>query len=430
MAQPRFLTRVSASIGFDDNVFQTPTNAQATPEVVIQQQVTAGTPDQVVFVPVRDTRPQRIGVISPPPQQQQFRRVVIPGEAPQFEEIVIPGTPKPKRQASAVSRETFSFDMQITTRRTLFTVDFNAGADYFWNRPNKKAEYNGSLAIRYLHRFTPRLQMTASVDASYLSQPDPTLINTPIRVGNGNLLTVNAKSDLSYRWAPRFSTVSSVSFNSIMFDDKLRQFGDFRSFTLGTELRYLWSPRLTAVLEGRYQQISYPNAPAINATSYFALIGFDLSLTRRVGATVRIGEAIRRFDESGDAASAPYLEATLNYQLGRASVLSWSNRFGFEEPPTPTTEVLGFRSGVTVTHFFGPRLRGSLALNTIYRSTKDSAVETEFKELTLDSGLSLLYTLSRYWTFNMNYSHLTVFTDPVDTGFFRNRLFTGFDYSF
>jgi hypothetical protein len=421
---------VSATIGFDDNIFQTPTKAEATPDVVIQQQVTAGTEAQIILVPVKDTRPRRI-TFGPELKPLPPRQVIIPAVDPQFEEIVIPGSPKPKRQASAISRETISLQAQTATRRTVFTFDLNANTDYYWNRPGKKSEYNGSLAIRYLHRFTPRLQVTASLDTSYLSQPDLTQINTPTNTGNGNYLTTSGKADLSYRWAPRFSTVASLTYNQLSFEEKVREIGDYMGYGLGLSVNYLWSPKLTAVLEGRYAHIAYPNNSALDSTTYSVLIGADLSLSRRTAATIRVGEAIRSFDESGEKSSAPYLETTLNYQLARASVLSWTNRFGFEEPPDPSTEVLTLRSNLAVTHSFSPRLRGSLSVNAIHRSTKNKVADTTSTDDTLDTGMSFNYTLTRKWNFSLSYSYTAVFFDPIDSSnYFRNHLFAGFDYGF
>lgn len=431
LTRPKFETRVSASIGFDDNIFQTPTDSQAIPDTVIEQQVTEGTEAQIVLIPIRNNRPRRIGVIGPAPQQQQYRQVVIPGEDPQFEEIVIPGVPKSERKSSLVSRESLTFEAQTATRRSLFTLDFDINSDYYWNREGKKSEYNGALAIRYLHRFTPRLQLTASVNASYLSQPDLSQINTPTNTGNGNYLVISSKFDLSYRWMPRFSTVLTFGYNQLSFEEELRQFGDYTSNSVGLELRYLWTPKVTAVVEGRYSTVSYPNSPSLDAASYFALLGVDLSLSRRAAATVRVGEAIRVFDESGEKFSAPYLETALNYQLSKSSVLSWSNRFGFEEPPDPNTEVLVFRSSLSVTQVFGPRTRASLSINGIHRSSKNDITDTEFIENTLDSNLSFYYMLNRRWNFSLNYTYTTVFFDPnEESNYFRNRLFAGFDYAF
>jgi Putative beta-barrel porin 2 len=225
--------------------------------------------------------------------------------------------------------------------------------------------------------------------------------------------------------------VSSLSYNQLSFEEEVRKGGDYASLGFGTELRYLWSPKLTAVIEGRYSQISYPNNSPLDAATLFALIGVDLSLSRRTAATVRVGESLRTFDQSGEKSSAPYLETTLNYQLARASVLSWSNRFGFEEPPDPNTEVLTFRSTLGVTHVFSPRLRGSLSINAIHRSTKNDLTDLDATENTLDSSLSFYYSLTRKWNFNLSYSYTTVFFEPNDeSNYFRNRVFAGFDYLF
>jgi hypothetical protein len=61
---------------------------------------------------------------------------------------------------------------------------------------------------------------------------------------------------------------------------------------------------------------------------------------------------------------------------------------------------------------------------------EDTVADTNSTEVTLDSSLSLLYTLSRFWTFNLNYSYTTTFVDPGESDYFRNRVFAGFDYSY
>ena len=205
------------------------------------------------------------------------------------------------------------------------------------------------------------MQFTASVNASYQSQPDYTQINTPTNSTSGEYLNVTSKFDLSYRWTPRFSTVTSLGYNRLIFVEKASQSGDYAQTTLGTELRYLWSPRFTGVAEGRYSQFRYENNKSLDSGSYLALLGFDIMVTRRATGTVRVGAAMRQFDESGKKATAPYVETTLVYQLGKASVLPWDGRFGFEEPPDANSEVLSLRSSVRVTHSFTPGCRAPSA---------------------------------------------------------------------
>jgi opacity protein-like surface antigen len=432
LARPKFTTRASVSMGFDDNIFQTPTNPSDIPEQRFQQQVSAGNPEQVFFVPVPATRrPQRIGApIRPAPTPQQFRRVVIPATEPEFEEIVIPGSPAPKRKASAIARSSLSFEAQTATRRSVFTFDANVNADYYFSRPGKKTDYNGSLALIYLKRITPRLQFSGSVSAVYLQQPDLARINTPTDLGSGSYFNVLSKFDLSYRWKPRFSTVTSFSYNALKFEDETSQVNDYNEYALGTEFRYLWSPRLTVLIEGRYSQFLYENSPFRDSHTVFALTGFDLTLTRRAAATVRFGTAMRTFDESGVSSVTPYLESTLNYQLGRASYLQWSSRFGFEEPPDEKTEVLTLRTGLSVRHFFSPRLRGTLAANVLHQVATTEAGDNDTTRSTFDTSLGMEYSLTRDWSFNFTYSFTTVFGEPNDSDYFRNRLFLGANYEF
>ncbi len=430
LAKPRFETTVGTSIGFDDNIFQTPTHPQSIPQQVIVTEVQPAVPDQVVLVPEKQkSQPVRFG-IRPPPQQPKLVPTVIPGTPAVYDQVVIPGVPAPKRQASVINRATLSFNAQMASRRSLFTFDLNANADYYWNRPTDSMDYNGGISLIYLRRLTPRMQFTASINASYQSQPDYTQINTPTNNNQGEYLNLTTKFDLSYRWTPRFSTVTSLGYNRLLFVEQASQSGDYAETTVGTELRYLWSPRLTGVVEGRYSQIRYENDPALNAATYYALVGFDINVTRRATGTVRIGASMRQFDEGGSKSTAPYLETTLVYQLGKASVLSWDGRFGFEAPPDPNSELLSLRSSVRVTHFFSPRLQGSLSLNGIQRVTTSSTKAYDQTQVTLDSNVSLQYSLTRHWKLNGNYSYTNEIDDPSTTSYFRNRLFIGAEYEF
>lgn len=429
LAKPRFETTFATSIGFDDNVFQTPTNGADIPEQVIVTEVQPAVPDQIVFVTVQPKPGPAFG-FRPVPNQPKQVPVVIKGSDAVFEEVVIPGVPAPKRRASAITRGTLTFNAQMASRRSLFTFDLNANADYYWNRPNDKSDYNGSLGLIYLHRLSPRMQFTAAVNAAYQSQPNYSQINTPTNSAAGEYLNVTSKFDLSYRWTPRFSTVTSLGYNRLIFVKQASQSGDYAETTFGTELRYLWSPRFTGVVEGRYSQILYENNSSRDADTYYALLGFDILVTRRAQGTVRLGASMRQFEESGKKATAPYLETTLVYQLAKASVLSWDGRFGFEEPPDANSEVLSLRSSVRVTHFFSPRLQGSLTLNAIQQVTSNDLTDDDTTRLTFDGTVSLRYTLTRHWTLNGYYTYTNVINDPDELSFFRNRVFIGAEYQF
>ncbi len=446
LARPRFRFSGNVSVGYDDNVFQTPTNAQGTPDQNIPVQVTPQ-----ILPATQTVRDPSTGAVS---------TVMVPGQEATFRTETIPGTPAPERIGSFVTRTDLSWDIQFASRRTLFTFDLEGGVDYYWNRPGKKYEYNGRLSMVYLRKLTGRAQLTASVDASYQeSEPDFSRVNAPTSNTRGAYLVYNAKADLSYRLTPRFSTVTSVSYNGLAYQEKEQQSGDFSETTFGTELRYLFSPRLTLLGELRYSSSFHKDQEELDANTFYLIAGGELALSRRFSATLRIGETIQTFSEGGDSASSPYVEATLRYLLARGTSVSWNARYGYEEASVADSRVEVLRSGLTLTQIFSPRLQASLALNFV-RSTSTATstgavlpddtttdpltglpiassappeteeVTTETVQDTLDATLSLQYTLSRRWSLSLNYSYTTLFADQESGDYYRQRIFLGAAYNF
>src|SRR5207302_1939599 len=124
------------------------------------------------------------------------------------------------------------------------------------------------------------------------------------------------------------------------------------------EFRFLLWPTTTLVAEYRIQFTTYQSSNA-DAVSHFILAGFDHSFSPEFNASFRGGFQIRSLDftqmipasiqivngfltfvpaqtihTSADSTS-PYFEATLNYAVGKKTSLSWTNRYGIEEPDIP-----------------------------------------------------------------------------------------------
>ena len=130
-----------------------------------------------------------------------------------------------------------------------------------------------------------------------------------------------------------------------------------------TELRYLFSPLLTLGGRGlRYSPISYANrSRRARETPIFCWLGTDLTLSRRLSATIRMGEDIRDIQGERRSKSSPYLELSSTYALTRATSLqsgtpitAWKNR------PTQITTVEVLRTGFTLSQSLTPRLIGNL----------------------------------------------------------------------
>lgn len=446
LARPKFRFNGRISQGYDDNVFQTPTHGLSQRS---QKQ-------QVLVSPGSAGGPVEVEVPSGDPLVPATTQIVnIPAQKPVFRTVRIPGVAAPERVGSWVTRTSLGGDVQFATRRDLFTFDIDAGNSYYWDRPGDKSEYNGSLSLIYLRKLSGRAQFTMQLEASYQSQPNFAQINTPTSNNRGSYLTTNAKADLSYRLTPRFSSVTSVGYNSLFTQEQAQRSADFTETTVSTELRYLFSPRLTLLGEVRYSTSVHDETPLLDTTSYSLLLGGELTLTRRFKATMRLGEAFQTYTEGGDTGSSPYVETSLDYRLARGTTIQWNSRYGYEESGLVNNELIVARSGVALTQIFSPRLQASLSLNYVHTQntaetqvvvtpavaadpltntvgspavTKSVSVETNTDAV--DSTLGVQYILSRHWIFNLNYTYTTSI-GPVETSdYYRQQIFLGAQFVF
>ena len=466
LARPRFRTTISVSEGYDDNVFQTPTNAKGTPDQEVKLLVRPATRSSIQYVTIPSGDP-----LVP----DESAAVEVSGQKAKFQTVRIPGIAAPERQGSWVTRTELGFDVQIADRRSLFTFDLSGANSYYWNRTGTKADNTASLAMVYLRRLTGRAQFTVSLNTSYQSQPDFSVPNQPTSNSVGSYIPLNAKADLSYRLTPRFSTVMSLGYNGIYYMEKTEQTGNYTETTFGTELRYLFSPRLTLLGDVRYSSQTHANNSALDTNTTYALIGGELTLTRRFTATLRLGEALQTFSETGDAQSAPYAEATLSYRLSRGTTIQWNGRYGYEVAGSPDSRLIVARSGLQLTHIFSPRLQGSLSLNinhSVTETTQEVAVEepvapapapapattdatgatqpasttttapakpkeprtetvtTESVQDTIDASLAFQYILSRRWTLSLSYNYTMAIGPEEANDYYRQRVYVGAEYQF
>jgi len=428
LARQRYVWTGTAQIGYDDNILQTPTAQQGSPAVVTEVLVQPAIPERTVLVPNPPPPRSPIGARPPP----TFTRVTIPAQEAVFEKVLVsPAIIPQERIGSVVARTGLGFEMQLSSRKTVFTADAHVSSDFYFNRPNDKQDLNGNVAFIYAHRVTSRMQFSANVSAAYLSQPDVRVVSGPTR-NVGDYLTANAKFDLSYQWAKRFSTVTSLSFSSLTYNNAVQEANNTYTTTLGTEGRYLWNSHLTDVVELRYSKTTYPSTDARNSTTAYLLVGADFALSRRLSAIFRVGESVRSFDIGGDVSSSPYLEINASYRFSSTGTLSWSSRFGFEEPQDASSEVVVFRTSLSAVQAFTSRLRGSASIGYIHRNT-DQSLNVLVPTITGDTytlDLGLDYALTKKFSVNASYSFVDDLSSLEQTGYYRNQFFLGAQYTY
>jgi len=470
LARPHFRFHTNLSTGYDDNVFQTPTHGASQPAQLVPVLVSPAVPahEELVTVPSGDSLVADEQVLTE-----------IPGQKAKYRYDKVAAVPAAQRTASWVTRASGGWDMQFADRSNLFTWDFDLGDSYYWDRPGKKSDYNGTTSLVYLRKLSGRAQFTFSLNAAYQSQPDFSLPNQPTTNNVGSYLTSNAKADLSYRLTPRLSTVTSVSYNGLNYQESTQQKNDYRETTFGTELRYLWSPRLTLLGELRYTDGRHPDDSTQDTTTLFVLVGGEWTLSRRFSAALRVGNSHETYTGTSSKASSPYLEGNLDYRLAKGTTISWNARYGFENSGGANARTKIARTGMVLTQIFSPRLQGSLSLNLVHNATSTTSEETETTTDTTtavstattttaatdttgtatpipapapkpkatpapktktvvvdttvdttDATLGFHYTVSRHWAVNLNYTY-TMSIGPESTAdYYRQQVFLGAEFQF
>jgi hypothetical protein len=344
--------------------------------------------------------------------------------------VVVPEIQPAARTVSFIGRLNLGYEVQFFSRRTLFTMDLNGSASYYTNRPGDPTDLNGTFSLSYLYKITPRLQFSASANMSYLSQPNPQLVNSPINGNTGDYFSGSFKADLSYRWTKRFSTVTSITENATLFADNSQASNSFYETIVGTEARYLLFPRLTAVGEVRYGITTHDSAPDLDAHSVYFLLGAEFPITKHLGASVRFGTETRTFDLSGSSKTGPYAETAVNWHYHPAGTLSWVTRLGYEEPQTAADTVQVLRTSVSLVQAFSARLKATGAISGAYTSNSNDLTDKTISStiLTIDAGME--YVLTPNITLTGNYTFTGLVSSQPGTDYIRNQIFFGFRYSF
>lgn len=428
LARPRFRMGVTFGIGYDDNLFST--SSDDTPQIVPgfttfvdetgQTQTTQQfeTKTEVVLVGYKNLGG---GLVVP------VYDTVTTQEPVEVEDTVIPPD---ERQGSFFTRTGLSLEMLSYTPRSLFTLNWSGSFNYYTDKPEDPVDYNGSFAMTYLHRLTPRLQMTAQVNTAYLSQPDLTRPNTPQTESSGDLINARARLDLTYRMTPRLSLSATANYDANRYTEVVEQTGDFDEYTFGLEARYLWTPRWTLLLEYRHAITLYMNRDDLDSTTDFLLVGAEFTLSPRLSGALRIGEAIKAFDQSGSSQSAPYVESSVSYRSTARSSVTWTNRFGFEEPQSPNQERLVYRGSINYRYMFSPHMNGNLGVNMVHELTTTEGTDAESTVDTFEAILGLDYEVTRNFSLSGSYTYTLSNTNTDTGGYYRNRLFLGGQYNF
>lgn len=362
-------------------------------------------------------------------------------------------------QGSAFFNGSIGLTYDFGSPRTQLSLQLGGGITDYLDRPGQNGpDYNAYLGLSLKHLFSQRLILQITAYAAYQAEPDFSL-GAGFNRRSGDYFYTSDRFTLTYLWTPRFSTATSYIFGALLYDNtSVTGVGSFENRienTLGNEFRFLLWPTTNIIAEYRIQFVSYQDTDA-DALSHLILAGFNHSFSPRFNILYRGGIQIRSLDStqfipavkiivngvpivlvpaqtihtSTDALS-PYFETTATYTVGLQTSLTWTNRYGIEEPDIPgQTGRTTYRTGLQAKHNWTPRISSQLAVYYSHDHYGPQGATPGFDEDSIDAALSLRYAITRYLGISTGYNHTEVLTDIALRGYSRNRFYGGVDFTF
>lgn len=313
--------------------------------------------------------------------------------------------------------------------RTSLNVNFTAGVTQYWDLDQDETDPLLRLGLEFSHKVTPRLDVAANTYLTYQSEPDFYDQLTALTNGrrNGNYFYSNSVLSASYRWTPKFSTVTSYSFVSVIYEeDSAANIEDRYENYLSQQFRYLILPKTTLLAEYRVGFVSYDTDNGRDAFDQFILGGVEHRLGPKLSASISSGVQLR--DEDGGAnRTSPYVEGTLSYAYSPMSSLSAFTRYGLENSSLvdSTTENETFRIGLRVNHGFTAKLKGNAAVYFQNTEFSGAAPGVDRSEQTVNASAGLTYFVTPHIYLNADYSFSMVDSDRDFNSYDRNRVSLG-----
>src|SRR6266436_1115255 len=284
-------------------------------------------------------------------------------------------------------------------------------------------DVDGNVTMSLTHNFSTRLSFYASVFAAYQTAPNFKSNVGPENVVSDHFYTSDIFS-LTYHWFPRFSMITSYTFNRVKYAQaSIGNSQDRVDNTLGEQFQFSLTRRTNLVGEYRFEMINYDTAPT-DSTTHFILAGIDHNLTEHLIVHAHAGESFRSLENEASTAS-PYLESVIDY-VSSNHALSWTSSYGFESPTaTGVTTTKTWRTGLKLTYDLTSRLSSTTGVYYHHDENEGAGTQDSF-----DLTAGLRYTINKHFTLNLDYSHTTLGSLGSTPGYSQNRYSGGLTYTY
>jgi hypothetical protein len=286
-----------------------------------------------------------------------------------------------------------------------------------------------NVTLSLVHNFSSRLSFRADVYGAYQTEPDFTSNVGPENVRAPHFAT-NDTFSVTYHWLPRFTAITSYTFQRIKYESSVQTSQDRMGNTLGEEFRFSLTRRTNLVAEYRFEIMDYDTAPRDSIT-HFALVGIDHRLTEHLIVNVLGGESFRSFKDDGDTID-PDIEGKLTYQSSNHS-LSWTTSYRVEEPSeTAASARTTIRTGLNLTYDLSSRVHSTTAVYYHHDENEggSSGTSSVGSQDSLELSLGLRYTINKHFALHFDYKHTMQSSLESTPGYSRNRYFAGLTYTY
>jgi hypothetical protein len=304
-------------------------------------------------------------------------------------------------------------------------------------RYNLGTDVNTSLDLSLSYAASPRLTLSASINAVYTAEPNFASNVGPTQRA-GNYFATADELSAAYQWSGRFSTVSTYSFRLVRYENSsTAAFSDRQENAFGKEFRFDLFRTTVLVADYRFLMVNYLSAP-LDSTTNFLLAGVEHSFNRRLQGQFRGGVSFRSFDQGGSETN-PDFEGSLNYVMGSHSSIGWTAQYGTEQPTeqnvaTQTT----FRTGLQFRYAFTARISSAISFNYQHNDNQGGVTTTGSVEPTGESFatdaydvlVDLRYQINRHADVDLGLQHSESTSADPTQDYSRNIYSIGLNFTF
>jgi hypothetical protein len=293
-------------------------------------------------------------------------------------------------------------------------------------------DHNFRASMRYRRQINRSFSLTNNTFVSYENDPNYDIGLSVNRPTSGYFLLANTLSG-TYQWNRRLSTVTSYSFNTIVYEDQSLEGEGYRRHQFSNQFRYSFKRRLTGTLTYRYGFSEYEDNEEGDGVNQSLLAGVDYNWNRRTSVSFKAGVEHQSYDDAErEDEYAPRLEAAFGYVLGKRTNIRWSHSLGFDDTGRAgSLSGYTYRTYLSIGHGFSRRLNGSLSLSYVHSNFSDGVDDApDSQEQSYFANAGLGYQLWRNISVQANYSYSLVTDDDDPEDYRRHRVFLGLMYSF